>query len=140
VSHGPHEWRLPFTLDSSSFIGEPAGLAVEHESVTIRVTAVARSRDHVAVAIEARAGGADARVTTIGTGGGPTTFQKHVKSERKPAYPLVLEDEQGRRSESIRWPCMAGARGTRSSYRNPYTDYKWTCAEVLFVAPLVRIR
>jgi hypothetical protein len=99
VCQGPHEWRLPFTLDSSAFIGEPAGLAIEHESVTIRVTAVARSRDQIAVALEARARGA--RVSTMGTGGGPTTFQKHLKSQRKPAYPLVLEDDQGRRGEEL---------------------------------------
>jgi hypothetical protein len=101
VIQGPQEWRLPFTLAPSTFIGEPAGAALEHEGVTIRVTAVARGAEHVAVALEARARGSGARLSTIGTGGGPTTFQKHLKSRRKPAYPLVLEDDQGRRSEEL---------------------------------------
>lgn len=101
VSQGAQEWRLPFTLGPSTFIGGPAGVAIEHEGVTIRVTAVAQGVDHIAVAFEARARGTDVHVSTIGTGGGPTTFQKHLKSHRRPAYPLALEDDRGRRSEEL---------------------------------------
>lgn len=101
VRQGTQEWRVPFALAPSTFVGEPAGAAAEHEGVTMRVTAVARTRDHVAVALEARARGTETYLSTIGTGGGPMTFRKHLKTARKPAHPLVLEDERGRRSEEL---------------------------------------
>jgi hypothetical protein len=101
VRQGSQQWRVPFTVAPSAFVGEPAGAAAEHEGVTIRVTAVARTGDRVAVALETRARGTQTYVSTIGTGGGPTTFQKHLKTRRKPAYPLILEDEHGRRAEEL---------------------------------------
>jgi hypothetical protein len=102
VTRNGEEWRLPFALGPTTFVGGRARVALQRDAIALFLTAVARSASYVAIALEAHARQAGAHVLTIGTGGGPMHVPAKLKTvQRAPAFPLLLEDGTGQRSEEL---------------------------------------
>jgi hypothetical protein len=104
VVHAEQVWSVPFDLVPSDFTGDARRTAVEHEGITITVTAAARHEGRVVVSLLAASGQRGVRVSTIGTGGGPGKFPAKLKmpsSPSKPAHPIVLQDADARRYEEV---------------------------------------
>lgn len=103
VTHGDQQWRVPFRLSNSDFVGGPALAEMEHEGITVRATAVARRNDQVVVALEARTSVPRAHISLLGSGA-RAGFPAKVKMRPRQTItdPVVLQDDHGRRSEELR--------------------------------------
>lgn len=103
VVRADQEWRVPFSLAPSDFRGAAALSAVDHDGISVRATAVARRGNRIVVDVEARTEGPRAYVSTLGRDGGPGAFPARLTKTppRKPAFPVVLEDGQGRQSQEL---------------------------------------
>lgn len=109
VVHGEQVWSVPFHLAPSDFIGDARRTAVEHEGITISVTAAARHEGRVVVSLRAASAQPGVLVSTLGTGGGPAAFPAKLRmpSRGKPAdpahptHPIVLQDDEARRYDEV---------------------------------------
>jgi hypothetical protein len=104
VVHAEQVWSVPLHLVPGDFTGDARRTAVEHEGITITVTAAARHEGRVVVSLLAASGQPGVLVSTIGTGGGPGKFPAKLKmpsSRAKPAHPIVLHDDGARRYEEV---------------------------------------
>jgi hypothetical protein len=103
VVRADQEWRVPFTLAPSDFRGAAALCAMDHEGISLRATAVARRGNRIVIDVDGRTGDPRAHVSTLGRDGGPGAFPARLTKTppRKPAFPVVLEDGQGRQSPEL---------------------------------------
>jgi hypothetical protein len=104
IVHAEQVWSVPFDLVPSDFTGEARRTAVEHEGITITVTAAARHNGRVVLSLVAASAQRGVRVSTIGTGGGPGKFPAKLRmpsARSTRAHSIVLHDAEGGRHEEV---------------------------------------